>query len=183
MGETRFDYRDGRAQAARWALWLGMWWIAAFACVAYSYANPFAGVLQWVCIIVSLTGLVRRVRAYAEEHEGYGFWRRLWLSWTTSFYASLLTTMAQHLYFRFLDKGRLMSAWTEMMNNEEVRQAMTQLYPNVNIEAQIEAMDNITLGDITVCLITLNILLAAAAALLTALLSRPRKDKTELNQT
>ena len=174
MKDKTFDRREAHGLAARWALSVGLWWTASFASLVCSFRQPGLGLLQWVFALLSVVVLVRCVRRYATEVGGMGFLRRWWLSWTTCLNAALLTTLAQYLYFRFLDKGHMLGSMRATMEREEVRQMMAERLPGFDFDAQLELMSQMTLGDITASLLLTNLTAAVVVGLLAALLSRPR---------
>ena len=180
MSETPFDFSQARGHAARWALWVGLWWIASFALTMLSLSHTSLGIWQWVCAIASLVTLIRGVNSYTAQVTECGFLRRWWLAWTTSLYAALLTTMAQYLYFRFLDKGHMMTALREMFENEEVKEAMAQQFPQIDFGAQMEMMSSISLGEMTATMLMTNLMVALVMGLLGALLTRGgKRQKTK----
>ncbi|MBQ8047699.1 MAG: DUF4199 domain-containing protein [Prevotella sp.] len=95
------------AYARQDGFWLGLLWIASFACIVYA---PESG-LGLLLMMATPFMIVWRMGAFRKEAlAGAMSYRRAFAySFYSFFYASLVFAAAQMVYFRYLDGGRFMS--------------------------------------------------------------------------
>ena len=156
--------------AGRCGLLVGGMWTVSFLCSIYSLSYPLLGYAGNTVALLSLYALylvVVRYRAFVAPLRLPGC---LKVAWLTCLFAGLLTTLAQYLYFRFLDGGHLVSAMAELLNNEQYREALKQMMPGVDLRQMVDMLGNIKMGDMVLNLWVFNIFLSFPISLLAGIL-------------
>lgn len=160
------------AFAQRIALTLAFWWIASFACHMQSINLSWLGFIANGIGIFSLCVLAKDVAIFRTLTQCTSWLRLLWLALLTCLLCSLLTTLAQFLYFQFVDGGLLISTVFQMMDNPDFEQLWLESQPNIPLEDIRKQLTTATIGDITMSLLWFNAFLSLPFSLLAALCSR-----------
>lgn len=183
MNNETFNYAEARSLAAQSGLIMGALWTGSFLCSIFSFDHSLLGHLGNLLALISILALTFILRAHARSHQGFTLLRRWWTAWNTCMYASLLTTLCQYLYFRFLDGGRLMQSVTSMLEKPEFREALEAVSPGTDPIQMLEALGQMSVGDMIVSLLTFNLLASLLASILCALFSQgsstPKKPHTQ----
>lgn len=146
--------------AGRCGLLIGVMWIISFVCSARSLSTPLLGYAGNTVALLSLYALYLTVVRYRAFVAPLNWWGSCKMAWLTCIFAGLLTTLAQYLYFRFLDGGHLLAAMTELVHNEQYMQAMQQLMPGITPDELTRMLGSITIGDMTLNLWMFNLMLS-----------------------
>lgn len=168
MNTDRFDFREARRQCMLFGLRVALLWSGSFLCSMYA---PQWFLLSWLGLglgVYSLFAAARMIRDYNQEVSNFSLTKTGWMILITYFYTTLLTTLIQYVYFRFLDSGQLLA------NIEMARQvpAYRDLFQNMNWEAAKAVLSNP--AQIAYSLFLYNALLGALLTLPTLLLAHRR---------
>lgn len=173
MNTDTFDFREARRQCMNFGLRVAILWSASFLCSMYA---PKMFLLSWLSLglaFYSLLATARMIRDYNRLVARPTWLRSGWMIFITYFYATLLTTLVQYIYFRFLDNGQLAS-------NIE---ALWQLPAYQNLAQRVEwetAKAMITSPtQMTYSLFIYNAFLGAFLTLPTLLLAQGMRQKTK----
>ena len=123
---TTQEYIQLRAFARVDGTYVGILWIASFACYLGGLSSPMLGLVGGILAVASPFFAAKRLIKFRDEiRDGEISGRRSMLYYALMFfYASLLFALAQYLYFAFLDGGYLMREYTSMLSSPEMKQAM-----------------------------------------------------------
>ena len=126
---TTQEYIQLRAFARVDGTYVGVGWIASFACYLGGLSSPMLGFVGGILAVASPFFAAKRLIKFRDDiRDGEISGRRSMLYYALMFfYASLLFALAQYLYFAFLDGGYLMREYTSMLSSPEMKQAM-QVY-------------------------------------------------------
>lgn len=158
--------------AQRIALTLAFWWIASFTCHMQSANLAWLGFIANGLGIFSLCVLAKDVAIFRALTKCSSWMRLLWLSLLTCLLCTLLTTLAQYLYFQFVDGGLLLSTVFQMIDNPDFEQLWMESQPNIPLDEIKNQLTHATISDITLSLLWLNICLSLPFSLLAVLCSR-----------
>jgi hypothetical protein len=183
MSNETFNPAEARAIAARSGLLMGALWTGSFLASIHSFDYPMLGHLGNLMALLSIVVLASILRSYGRHHTGFTFLRRWWTAWNTCMYGSLITTLGQYLYFRFLDGGHLMQSVTRMLEKPEFREALESVSPGTDPTQMLEALEQMNTGDMIVSLLTFNLLASLLASVVAALFSptHPVREEGETN--
>ena len=123
---TTQEYIQLRAFARVDGTYVGILWIASFACYLGGLSSPMLGLLGGILAVASPFFAAKRLIKFRDDiRDGEISGRRSMLYYALMFfYASLLFALAQYLYFAFIDGGYLLSEYTSMLSSSEMKQAM-----------------------------------------------------------
>lgn len=123
---TTQEYIQLRAFARVDGTYVGILWIASFACYLGGLSSPMLGLVGGILAVASPFFAAKRLIKFRDDiRDGEISGRRSMLYYALMFfYASLLFALAQYLYFAFLDGGYLMREYTSMLSSPEMKQAM-----------------------------------------------------------
>ena len=123
---TTQEYIQLRAFARVDGTYVGILWIASFACYLGGLTSPMLGLVGGILAVASPFFAAKRLIKFRDDiRDGEISGRRSMLYYALMFfYASLLFALAQYLYFAFLDGGYLMREYTSMLSSPEMKQAM-----------------------------------------------------------
>ena len=123
---TTQEYIQLRAFARVDGTYVGILWIASFACYLGGLSSPMLGLVGGILAVASPFFAAKRLIKFRDDiRDGEISGRRSMLYYALMFfYASLLFALAQYLYFAFLDGGYLMREYTSMLSSSEMKQAM-----------------------------------------------------------
>ncbi len=123
---TTQEYIQLRAFARVDGTYVGILWIASFACYLGGLSSPMLGLLGGILAVASPFFAAKRLIKFRDDiRDGEISGRRSMFYYALMFfYASLLFALAQYLYFAFLDGGYLMREYTSMLSSPEMKQAM-----------------------------------------------------------
>lgn len=123
---TTQEYIQLRAFARVDGTYVGILWIASFACYLGGLSSPMLGLVGGILAVASPFFAAKRLIKFRDDiRDGEISGRRSMFYYALMFfYASLLFALAQYLYFAFLDGGYLMREYTSMLSSPEMKQAM-----------------------------------------------------------
>ncbi len=168
--------------SSRHAHILGGMWIASFGCSMYSITSPFIGQIGNFIAIFSLYQLYSIIVTYRLRVENIGL-RKCWLlGCLVCLFTSLLTTLAQYIYFLFIDQGQLMSQIITLMESPEYTKLLSQSLPTVDINEMIQVLRQITVADMTAQLLSFNLFISVPFALIAALFAAKKRISPKVSQ-
>lgn len=126
---TTQEYIQLRAFARVDGTYVGILWIASFACYLGGLSSPMLGLVGGILAVVSPFFAAKRLMKFRDDiRDGEISGRRSMLYYALMFfYASLLFALAQYLYFAFIDGGYLFREYTSLLSSPEMKKAM-QVY-------------------------------------------------------
>ena len=166
------QWKSPRHAAPVLAIVMGLLWSAAFLCSMYGLSYPLLGIVGYVVALVSLLAFYNTLMNYRRFVVRLSATRTLQLAFGISLYGTLILTVAQYLYFAFLDRGRFLTAMYSAMEMPEMQEYMHQvLSPDVTVDVFMEQMGQVSVGVITFEMFFVNIILTGFAALLAGTLA------------
>lgn len=167
-----------RAYAGYYGLWVGLCWIASFSLSVVGLQSPLASNLGLLLGVLSLPLGVKLVRSFGLNVAPLTLGRAWRLSWLMYGAAALLCTAAQYIYFAYLDGGLLVRSYTDLLEQPEMQDVMTQILgPDSQTIAQeaLNAFAATPPAQLALQFLLWNLLLATFLAFPTALFSFTRK--------
>lgn len=167
-----------RAYAGYYGLWVGLCWIASFALSVHGLQSPFASNLGLLVGLLSFPLGVKLLRGFGQHIAPLSLGRAWRLSWLMYGAAAMLCTAAQYIYFAYLDGGLLVRSYTDLLEQPEMQDVMTQILgPDSQAIAQeaLNAFAATPPAQLALQFLLWNLLLATFLAFPTALFSFTRK--------
>ncbi len=172
-----------RAYAAYYGLWVGLFWVGSFALSMWGLTAPLAGNLGLLLGICSIPYAIKLMRDFRDNIAPLTLGRAFQMAWMIFIAASLLCTAAQYIYFAYIDDGRLILSYSEMVQQPEVQEMLKQMLQGQDAEAIInDAMNMFSAtppSQLAIQFLIWNTLLATFCAFPTALFSfsRPQQSR------
>jgi len=177
LEKDNFDYAQSGAFAAQYGLIVGGLWITSFLCTMYSAEQVMLGFAGNLCAVLSLFAEVKLLNYFSREIAPLEGMRKWMMAWRIAIYAALLTGLAQYIYFKFFDDGRILNAMRQAAENPESRQAWESILNGADLDVMLEEMSMLSVGDMTMSCMIFNIFAALAFSILSTWLSKPKKKK------
>lgn len=159
---------------------LGAVWIASFAFTMWSVTpnHSFWGLLGNILIISTPFVVAKRLKSFRDYAlEGsISFRRGLYYCWLTFFNATLLLTIVQFLWFKFLNTGVFMEQLTETYR------LMAQAYklPDAEVKTVIDALSMMKpIAWASAFMITDLVAAAVLSPIIAALMARKNKNQQQ----
>lgn len=179
MNQSPTVYSTLRTEASRGGLTIGLLWLVSFVLVTSAFDDPSLGLLGNMCALFSVIHCVRLVRRRRSECESLTFVQCLWYIWLTCFYAALLTTFGQYLYFQWIDNGRFVQGFTRILQDPAYRESLQKMYPEgFNFDEVTRAASALTVRDIVMQLLLTNLFCTTVVAFVAAVLGMLGKAKS-----
>lgn len=140
----QLEFVQLRAYARNFGGVMGLWWFLSFACfvgVLYEPALSFAFDLSIVAVPFIATYITRYYRDRILDGI-ISFRRAFAYIFLVFFYATLILSIVQWVYFTYLDNGRLVASMLERINSPEMA-AVIDAY-NMPKEELVEQMNLIS---------------------------------------
>lgn len=126
METQQFNMVEARRESMMLGLRCGLVWIISFLLCVYSFPSSMSQfAIMFGLVSVPLVGI--SLRRYRRRTEGMSWLMALWMAWCTLLCSALLCTLAQYVYFAFLDDGRMLNAMMAMIEDKEVVSAYTSM--------------------------------------------------------
>ncbi len=122
-----------KAFARQDGTFLGLMWIASFACYIGEFHASMLGMLALILAVVSPFFLAMRLKKFRDKYRDgiISFRRSLVYCLFSFFYASLLFALVQYIYFAYIDNGFLVQQYNIMLSTPEAKQLLN-LYKITN---------------------------------------------------
>ena len=181
MKDQVSEARQTRAYAAYYGLWVGLCWVGSFALAMIGVTGlttPLTGNLSLLLGVCSVPLGVWLLRGFREQIAPLPLRRAWYMAWMMFLGAALLCTAAQYIYFAYIDGGRLVRAYSEMIAMPEMQEMLAQMMPGQDVQALFdEALTTFAAtppSHIALQFLFWNVLLATFFAFPTALFSFKR---------
>lgn len=140
MDKQTYTSALSRTCAQKCGLVVGIIWAASFLCYMYGMKNEWLMAASLPLGIMSLFYVGRIAGGFMTIVEDTTT-RRTWtLILMSYFFASLLTTLAQYVYFAYLDHGMFADSVQKAMETPEM-QAVIKQYPEGALEEGLKMLD------------------------------------------
>lgn len=165
--------------AMRFGTYMGLFWIFKFIFLPAGFSVPILQLLFFVMTcFVPFLGLIY-TRRYREVYcEGYlPFGRAFLFSVSMYLFASLLTAAAHYIYFRYIDRGYLITEYTAQLNalketaSEELKATIEQ------VDGALTVISSLSPLEMTFQLLSQNFFCGLFLSLPTALFAMRYKRK------
>ena len=158
---TPAEYIQLKAFARQDGALLALLWISASLLYLVGLSNSILGMAAVMLLIYTpffVGGRLRHFRDYGREgiisfRRGYAYTVMVF------FYGGILLAVAHYLYFAFMDKGFLMSQFSEVLNSEEGQQVLKQYGMTQAADQSLQEMASIRPIDYALNMLTVNIIL------------------------
>lgn len=132
------EYRQLRAYTRYDGIYLGILWLASFACTVFSSLGAFIGAAGNLLIIATPFFVGYRLKKYRNEALGgnISFSRALLYCVRVFLDGALLFAICQWLYMKFLDGGQLLANYQTMMNMPEMKPILDAMLQANHMTAQ-----------------------------------------------
>lgn len=169
MTHTSIDRKSIHSAASQNGLRLGLLWLASFGCTMYAMDFPLLGTVGNFAALFSIVACTRMIRTFRASEYNLNWLQSLWFSMTSFFYAALLTTMGQYIYFAFIDNGHFMGMVTELLNEPANVETMKQNFPGLNTENVLEVIGSMSTREIIIQLLLMNGMATVPCSVLSAI--------------
>lgn len=117
------EYRQLRVYARYDGIYLGILWLASFACTVLSSFGSIIGALGNLLLLATPFFVAYRLKKYREDALGGAitFSKALLYCFRVFFGAAFLFAVCQWLYMQFLDGGRLRTMYVSMLSMPEIK--------------------------------------------------------------
>lgn len=159
---------------------VGAMWIVSFFCVVGDLSAPLVGLAGLALGFYSLVTAALRLRKFRDRILGGSitFGRAMLYLVMTFFYATLLFALAQFLYFQFLDHGRLVDQYVQVLSQPDYARMASDVY-GMDSKQMIAILQN-TIGvmrpiDIAFQFLSLNVIFSIIVSVPLAALVQKRR--------
>ncbi len=173
--------KQTRAYAAQYGLIVGSMWSASFLMTVYGLSTPLLSDLGLIVGLMSVYVCIRLMRRFdmsVSRLTALTSWR---LAWGAYGGAAMVCTLVQYVYFAFLDSGRVVMAYSELVAMPEGHAMLERLLPGQDVDALVgQALDAFAAtppSQIALQLLLLNLIMATVLALPTALIAMAGRKK------
>lgn len=160
---TPQEYIQLKAYARQDGLLLALLWIASFASYIMGIANSMMGLMALMLAVATPFFVAQRLRIFRDQgREGFISFRRSYAyTVLVFFYGAVLLAVAQFVYFAYLDKGYLVSTFSQLAASPEGQQLFAQYGVTEVMAESIEQMANTRPIDYALNILTVNILIGS----------------------
>ncbi len=169
-----FDYKEARRRCMGFGLRVALCWCAAFLCMMAGMRVPLLGNLGLIVGLVSVFVAGRLVRRLNEETGQGSLLRTWWMAMLTYLFATLLTTLVEFLYFRYVDNGQMATMMETVLDTEAYR-PLLQGMDEASLRQSVKLMRDARMMAYSFFL--MNMTLSLVLSLPTMLLGRARRRK------
>ena len=159
--------------AMRFGTLMGIFWILKFILIPLGFTMPFLQLLFiLLTLFVPILGYIYARRYRERYNEGtISFGRAYTFTLFLYVFASILTAAAHYIYFRFLDNGYILSTYESIMTDfSKANIPGTEGYVD-QIKTALDVVRTLTPIEVTMQLLTNNVLICCLLSLPTALLT------------
>ncbi len=174
MGTSTTDLNEARKYCMNFGMRVAVLWIAAFLCSMYGYKIPLLGPLSPLFVLFSAFYAGRLIQGFNQTIDSPRFLRTWWMAMLVFFYAGLCSTLAEFIYFQYIDNGALASQFSQIMNMPEYKPVLDAF--GKEVLDQVLSLYSKPL-ELTKGAFMFNILLGLALSLPTALIGSVNRSK------
>lgn len=174
MNETETTVREqARQAAAYYGLAVAVLWILSFGLTMGGLTHPILSPLGFLTGILSIVRCGVLVRGFRAATPGVSLSMAYRLCWLTFLLAALLTTMAQYVYFRWIDGGVLAATYRTMLSTMQIA------IPQADAEAVVDLIESLTPRQWAINMMLYNLILATVLAPVALLFARIKNKKQQ----
>lgn len=177
---TPSEYVQLKAFARIDGLRLSLLWMAIFALYIVGLTSPGYGLAAMILIIITPFFVGSRLRRFRDDGlEGTISFLRGWAYIVyVFFYGGLLFALAQWAYLTYMDQGYMMKTITEALSAPETVKALQQMGMTETVNESLTQMGEMRPIDLSLNMLTTNILIGMVLGLPIAAFVTNRKSKT-----
>ena len=173
-------YRLQSGYTTEYGTFVGLTWIAVFALYVWGVLTS-SGMLMTLGMFAfcSLPAVpfyfARRFRQQLSEDVKIGYGRAYWFCLMMLIYASLLTAAAVYVYFKWMDHGALLQAFSNILDHPLSRKTYEEMQMGdtlIMMKDVLKELSSLTAFDIAVSFFNQNVMLSFLLALPTALFAK-----------
>lgn len=176
---TASDYIQLKAFARIDGVWLSLLWVAAFGLYIIGLRSPGYGLAAMVLAVTTpffVGSRLRRFRDYGREGS-ISFLRGWAYIVYVFFYGGLLFALMQWAYLTYLDQGYMMKTIAEALAAPETAEALHKMGMTETVNESLRQMGEMRPIDLSLNMLTTNILLGMILGLpIAAALQRVKKN-------
>lgn len=176
MLEQKFNFAQARAYSAQYGIHMSIYWVISFICTMNAMEYPLLSFVGQITAFLSLFIGIRIVSEYSSKIQKLGFLNKVWLSWSTCAFATIITTLAQYIYMRFIDKGRFINSITEIFNDPAYKEIIEQQMQGLGTEKALEILSATTYTQLALQFLFLNLCIAMLFTLLMSLFAKTKPN-------
>lgn len=174
MQKQRFNFSQARAYSAQYGLYISILWIVSFVCTMNAIQHPLLSIVGQITAFLSLFTAIRLITAYSKNVQPLNIARKLWLSWSTCAFATLMTTFAQYVYLRYIDKGSFLNAIREVFNDPAYKEILEQQMQGIGADKALEILSATTYSQFAMQFLFFNICISFVFTILMAVFSKTK---------
>lgn len=155
-----------RAFARQEGAFVGLIWVASFACFILNFSQPLMGMVAMALAACSVVLVAMRLRGFRDIIlDGHISARRaMAFVILVFFYAALLLAVAQWAYFEFIDKGFVAAQYARMMDTPEMAAALKSYGMEQQMRESLALIQQMRPIDFALNVLTMNITLGIVYA-------------------
>jgi hypothetical protein len=179
---TAPEYIQLKAFARVDGVMLSVLWLVSFCCYILGITTPLYGLLAFGLAIATPFYVGSRLKRFRDDGlDGAISLLRGWAYVVlVFFYGGLLFAIGQFIYFSYVDHGYLLLSITQMLSVPETAQALRQMGMTDQINETLQMMGEMRPIDITLSILTNNILIGIAIGLPIAALMQRKGEKVKM---
>lgn len=157
---TAPEYVQLKAYARQDGFFLALLWTASFACYIMGLANQLLGTVALMLALATPFFVAGRLRNFRDVGRGGQISFRRCYAYTifVFFYGAVLLAVVQFLYFAYLDKGYLLSTFSNIVSSPEGKELLLQYGMTQVANDSLSMMASIRPIDYALNVLTVNIL-------------------------
>ncbi|MDR3119556.1 MAG: DUF4199 domain-containing protein [Mediterranea sp.] len=157
---------------------MGMYWIAKFILFPLGLSNPFLLLLFFVLTVAVPFLGAYYARSFRDKLCGGGItFMQSWIFMVLMyFFASLFVAVAHYVYFRYIDNGYVMDAYTRLFEQAQSVPGFTEIMEQYQYKEVLDTIRSMSAIEITMQLLSQNMLYCSLLALITAPFITKRKQ-------
>jgi len=148
-----------RAFARQEGAFVGLMWVASFACFILNFSQPLMGTVSMALAVCSVVFAAMRLRGFRDVIlDGHiSFRRAMAFVVLMFFYASLLLAVAQWAYFEFIDQGFVAAQYERMASTPEMEAALKSYGMGDQLKESLTLIRQMRPIDFALNVLTMNI--------------------------
>ncbi len=177
MPEQNNIFQQARSYSIQYGLYVSLYWIASFLCLMYAMKFPFLSIVSQIAAFMSLFAAIKYVSEYCSRIQPLNFLQKILFSLNICTFASLITTIVQYFYFRYIDKGAIFHTMAESLSDPSFKELFEKQMPGFAIEDILEILSKTTYLEFAIQFLIANTFIAFIFTLIMALFSRNKNNQ------
>lgn len=176
MAENRINLQR---YAMHFGTYMGIYWIAKFILFPIGLSNSLLLLLFFVLTMAVPFIGYRYARNFRKLCGGHITFMQSWVFMVFMYlYAALLVAIAHYIYFRYIDNGHVMDAYAAIFEQAGSVPGFAEMLERYPYEEIIDTMRSMSAIEITMQLLSQNMLYCSILALITAPFIAKKKKTT-----